>query len=221
MPVPMIDDIELGAVQVLRQETVQGYHHQTIAGLDGTLQQSLGRRSHRVLAAGVFLPESATDDLAALQKKASAGDEVIFVADISAALEIQKMVIESFAAEQIAGPDRQIAYALMLAESPELPPPAEVSAFGGLDDFGLGDMGFDTDALADMASQIADQAGELMDAVDAVSGAIDQLSALASLGDLGSVGNPAQPVSDALSGLAANAGSLTAIADAAAKLAGG
>ena len=66
-----------------------------------------------------------------------------FSADITTALEVQKMVIESFRAEQYVGPAGQIHYAIVLAESPPLPPPAQVSAFGGLDDFGLGDMGFD------------------------------------------------------------------------------
>jgi hypothetical protein len=108
----------------------------------------------------------------------------------------------------------------MLTESPALPPPAEVSAFGGLDDFGVGDMGFDPGALADMASGIMDQAGALMDAVDAVAGAIDQLSALAALGDLGSLGNPAQPVVDALAGLSDKAKALGNISTAAAALVG-
>lgn len=225
MPAPMIDDIELKAVQVLRQETAQGFHQHAVAGLPGTLQQSLGRRSHRVIAAGLLVSDSAFDDLKALQSKAAAGEQVTFVADITSALEMQKMVIESFAAEQVAGPDKQIAYALRLVESPELPPPAEVGGgfggLGGLEGFGLGDLGFDPGALADIANAVAEQAGAVLDAVDAVAGALDQLSALASLGDLGSIGNPAQPVVDALGGIADNSAGLAKITGAAAKLMGG
>ena len=228
MPAPMIDDIELTAVQVLRQETAQGFQQHAVAGLPGTLQQSLGRRSHCVVAAGLLVSDTAFDDLRALQGKAAGGEEVTFVADITSALEIQKMVIESFAAEQVAGPDKQIAYALRLVESPELPPPAEVGGgfggFGGLDGldgFGLGDLGFDPGALADIANAVAEQAGAVLDAVDAVAGALDQLSALASLGDLGSIGNPAQPVVDALGGIADNSAGLAKSTGAAAKLVGG
>ena len=140
MGAPMIDDLELKAVQQIRQETEQDFVRQRIAGLAGTLHHKLGRRSHRVSLCGMLLPETATDDLKKLQEKAASGDEVTFTADITTALEVQKMVIESFRAEQFVGPVGQIYYAIVLAESPQLPPPAEVSAFGGLGDFGLGDM---------------------------------------------------------------------------------
>src|SRR5262252_671407 len=124
---PMVDDVSLAAVQWVRQETQQGFATQQVAGLDGTLHQKLGRRSHRITLAGVLLSDSAKDDLAKLQDKASSGAEV------------------SFAAEQEPGAGGQFRYLLTLAESPPLPPPAEVSSFGGLD--GIGDLGFDAGAL--------------------------------------------------------------------------
>src|SRR5262245_4149486 len=151
----MIDDVELKAVQWIRQEADQGFVRHDVAGLAGTLHQRLGRRSHRVLLAGVLLPDTADDDLAKLQQKASSGDEVSFTADIATALEIDKMVIESFVAEQRVGPAGQIAYRIALAESPPLPPPAEVSSFGGLGDFGVGDLGFDPGALGDVLGDIS------------------------------------------------------------------
>ena len=110
MPVPMIDDIELKAVQVIRQETDQDFVRQKIAGLPGTLHQRLGRRSHRVLLSGALLPDTAAGDLEKLQGKAAAGDEVTFTADITTALTIDKMVIEAFRAEQQVGPAGQITY---------------------------------------------------------------------------------------------------------------
>ena len=201
MPTPMLDDLELKAVQLVRQEIEQGYRRRRIAGLDGTLHEHIGRRSHRVVLGGLLLADTAADDLAALQAKAASGAEVTFTADIATALDIQHMVIESFAAEQSVGVGGQTAYALLLAESPVLPPPAEVSAFGGLDEFGLGDMGFDPGALGDVLSGIADQAGSVMARADAALSVIDPLSDLAKLADLanlGSVGNPAQPVIEAL-----------------------
>lgn len=223
MPAPMLDDLELKAVQLIRQETEQDYRRRRIAGLDGTLHQHLGRRSHRVVVAGLLLADTAAGDLAALQKKAASGEEVTFTADIATALEIDRMVIESFAAEQAAGVNGQTAYAILLAENPELPPPATVEAFGGLDDFGLGDLGFDPGALGDALSDIADQAGEAMAMADAALGAIEKLEELAKLADLanlGSLGNPAQPVVDALGKIDALAPLVQSITDASTELRG-
>lgn len=218
MPAPMIDELELKAVQIVRTEVEQGYRRHRVAGLDGVVHQHLGRRSHRVLVAGLLLGDTAVDDLATLQAKAAAGDEVGFTADIATALEIDRMVIESFAAEQGVG-GGQTAYAMMLAESPPLPPPAEVSAFGGLGDFGVGDLGFDPGALGDVVGAIAEGADAVMGAVDAAISAVEQLEALANLADLGSLGNPVKPVTDALQPLGALGGVLQGITDAAARLA--
>ena len=196
MPAPMIDDIELKAVQYIRQETEPDFIPQRIAGLAGTLHQSLGRRSHRVVVQGLLLPDSSTDQLKKLQEKAKTGSEVTFTADITTALEIDKMVIESLRAEQRVGPAGQIEYLLVLAESPPLPPPAEVSTFGGLDGFGLGDLGFDPDALGDVLGDVADQAGSIAEAASAAMDAVQKLQSLANLGNLADVGNPLKPVTE-------------------------
>lgn len=196
MPVPMIDGIELKAVQHIQQETSSGFVEQRIVGLDGTLHQKLGRRSYRVELGGYLLPETATDDLAKLQDKASKGEEVTFTADITTALNIDRMVIEQFRAEQKIGLQGQVQYQMVLAESPPLPPPAQVSAFGGLDDFGLGDMGFDAGALGDVLSEIEDQAGAVVDAVDSALDVVNQLSTLANLGKIANIDNPLKPLTE-------------------------
>ena len=190
----MIDDIELKAVQHVCQDTAAVFAEKHIVGLDGTLHQKLGRRSHRVELRGLLLPDTATDDLKSLQEKSSKGDEVTFTADITTALSIDKMVIERFSAEQHVGPAGQIAYEIVLVESPPLPPPAQVSPFGGLGDFGLGDLGFDPGGLGGVLSDIADQAGTVMDAVDAAVDAAQALSSLAGLADLASISNPLTPL---------------------------
>ena len=109
-------------------------------------------------------------------------------------------------------------------------PPAEVAAFGGLDDFGIGDLGFDPGALGDVLSDIADQAGSVMAMADAAMGAIDglkdlakfaaSLADLANLANLGDIGNPAQPVVDALGTIDELAPLVQSITDASAALAG-
>jgi phage protein U len=221
VPVPMIDDLELTAVQRIRQQTRQDYAKHRIPGLEGELHQRLGRRSHRVLLSGVLLPASAEDDLKTLQEKAAGGEEITFTADITTALEIDRMVIESFQAEQTVGPAGQVAYSIVLSESPPLPPPAEVSAFGGLDGFGMGDLGFDAGALGDVMSAIEEQAGALGELADAAMAAVDQLQALASLADFGDLGNPVKPLADQVGSIGALAGQLAGLKDVAAKLAGG
>lgn len=200
----MIDDLALAAVQVARQETHQGFATHRIAGLDGTLHQRVGRASHRVVLRGVLVPPASTDDLAALQEKAAAGAEVTFTADITTALSVAKMVIESFAAEALPGPPGQYRYEVVLAESPPLPPPAELSSFGGLDDLGLGDVGFDD--ISGVLDDIAEQASAVTEAADAALQAVEAAQALASLAgglDLDSLTNPLKPLTDRVASLAA------------------
>jgi hypothetical protein len=209
MATPMIDDVELAATQCVRQEIDQAFVRHQVAGLDGTVHQKLGRRSHRVLLSGLLLTATAADDLKTLQEKAASGAEVTFTADIVTALEVEHMVIESLAVEQQVGIEGQYAYSVALAESPPLPPPAELAPFGGLDDFGLGDLGFDPGALGDLVGDIADQAGAVMDAVDGALDAVQALGALASLGDLGDLSNPLAGLTqaaDALGGVGQRVG---------------
>ncbi len=221
MPTPMIDDIELAAVQRIRQETRQDYVKHRIAGLEGELHQRLGRRSHRVLLTGLLLPAAAQDDLKKLQEKASAGDEVTFTADITTALEIDRMVIEAFQAEQEVGPAGQIAYSMILSESPPLPEPATVSAFGGLDDFGLGDLGFDPGALGDVLSDIEGMAGDLGELADAALAAVDQLQALANLANLADFANPIKPLADQVGSASEFGGQIESLRGSAEDIAGG
>jgi hypothetical protein len=192
MSTPLLGDTSLEYVQRIEHSHDSGFASTRIAGLAGELQQHTGRLSHRVRIQGVLFGETAATTLATMQLAAADSAELTFSADITSALDLQKVVITSLRAVETAGQPGQWAYELMLAESPPLPPPAEISGFGGLDDFGLGDLGFDTDILGDLE----DLAGEVAGAVDAALDAIDQLSALANLDDL-QLGNVLEPISRA------------------------
>ncbi len=221
MAIPMIDDLELKAVQRIRQQTRQDYSKQRIPGLEGEFHQRLGRRSHQVFLTGFLLPASAQKDLKTLQEKASSGQEVTFTADIATALSVDKMVIEAFQAEQDVGPAGQIGYSMILSESPPLPPPAQVSAFGGLDGFGLGDLGFDPDALGGVLSDIQDAASDLTDLADAALDAVAQLEALSNLANLADFANPIKPLADEIGTASDLAGEVTGLQGQAQDLAGG
>jgi hypothetical protein len=184
----MVDDLSLDAVSWAHHASAQRLASVPVLGLDGDVQQRLGRASHEIELAGVISGDSAKDDLEKLQKKCAAGDEVPFTADITTALEIKKVVIVRAEFEEAAGVPGIYHYRLLLRESPPLPPPAELAPFGGLGGF---DLGFDTDVLGDIAG-LADQ---VQGAVEAVSGALSDLQKLASLGDLG-LGNPLSPIQD-------------------------
>jgi hypothetical protein len=140
--------------------------------------------------------DSAADDLASLQGAAQAGGELSFAADITTALDLQKVVITSFRAAEEAGRPNQFTYEVWLAESPPLPPPAELDPFGGLGDFGLGDLGFDTPGLLD---DLAGVAGDIAGAVNQALDVIDQLGALADLGGLNLDGGFMAPIGGAVS----------------------
>jgi hypothetical protein len=202
-PIPLLGDISLQFVQRLEHMLDGGFVSTPIANLAGELQQRSGRPSHRVVIAGILFGDEAATQLGTLQSAASSGEELTFASDITTALDLQKVVITGFHATAVAGKPQQYQYQLSLAESPPLPPPAQVSGFGGLDDFGLGDLGIDPGVLDD----IQNLANEVAGAVDAALEVVEQLSALSSLAELGSLDgflDPLQQTVDSVGTIAAD-----------------
>jgi hypothetical protein len=177
-PVPLLGDISLTSVQRVEHALDGGFAPTRIASLPGELQQRSGRPSHRVLLSGLLFGDAAAGDLATLQDAAAAGEELTFAADITTALELQRVVVTHLRAVEDSGIPGLFAYEIGLAESPPLPPPAELEPFGGLGDFGLGDLGFDAPGLLD---DLQDLAGEVAAAVDQALEVVGQLGALAGL----------------------------------------
>jgi hypothetical protein len=213
---PIVGDITLAAVQRIDHHLDGGFVASSVPGLDGDPVQRSGRGSHSMRVQGILRGETAADDLAALQVAAAAGEEVPFAADITTALELQRVVVAELRTQQVAGFEQMFSYELHLVESPPLPPPAEVSGFGGLDDFGVGDLGFDTDIMDDLGA-LAD---EVSAAVDAVMEAADQLSALAALGSI-DVGGPLAPLADSVAGVGGVASTIGDLASSIGGLLGG
>lgn len=188
-PIPLLGSISLELVQRIEHALDGGFAGTPIAGLDGDLQQRTSRRSHRILITGVLAGDTAADDLKKLQDAAAAGDELDFSSDITSALDLKKVVIAEIRSAEAAGEPNRFGYSLVLVESPPLPPPAQLSGFGGLDDFGLGDLGIDPGMLGDLA----DMAGDIAGAVNQAMNALDTLSALASGAAL-NIGGLLQPI---------------------------
>jgi hypothetical protein len=209
----MIDDIALDYVTHARQRTAQRSLSLPIPGLAGDVQQVVGRASYEIEISGLIVGDGAADGLRALQSKAGGGEEVTFSADITSALELDKVVIVAAEFEAHAGIPGYYDYRLLLRESPPLPPPAELSPFGGLDGV---DLGFDTDILGD----IADVAGDLQTAIEQVAGALDTLEALAGLADLG-LDNPLTPMTEAADRLGSSSEGSTGAAESLSDLLGG
>jgi len=194
----MIDDLALDYVTSARQRTLQRTLSMPVPGLDGDVQQGLGRASHEIEIAGVLVGEEVSDRLSELQEKAASGEEVPFTADIVNALEMETVIVIAAQFQEYAGRPGYYDYRLLLRESPPLPEPAELSTFGGLDGV---DLGFDTDILGD----INDMAGDLQGALEAVTDVLGDLEALAGLADL-ALGNPLTPVQEEAEGLGTSGG---------------
>jgi len=214
-PIPLLGDISLEYVQQIEHSLDAGFVSTRIPGLEGELQQRYGRPSHHVRIAGLLVGDSARDNLGTLQKAAQTGEELTFAADITSALDLQKVVIRSFNAREAAGNPARIEYHIELTESPALPPPAEIGGFGGLGGFGLGDMGFDPGILDDVASLADDVAS----AVDQATEALGALGALANLALSG--GLDFQGIFDPLSGTAESVKSIAGNFDKATRELGG
>jgi len=210
-PIPMVDDLALDAVAWISNRTAPRTASVPVAGLEGDAQQGLGRSSHEVRLGGVLVGEGVADGLAELQEKCASGSEVVFHADITTALDVERMIVVESEFVEVAGRPGRYEYFLHLRESPPLPPPAELSPLGGLGDLGLGDLGFD--GLGDVLGDIADLAEHAQATLDAVNDAIGQLEALASLADL-SFGSPVEPIlaeGEKLSGVAGAADAVVSL----------
>lgn len=136
-----------------------------VAGLSGDLHQDLGRGALAVEIVGSLSGDEARDDfLKQVREKFLAGEPVDFVADIVKESELERVIIEELAVEEVAGVPDAFRYRIVLREYTEPPPPP---AGGGVAaDLGA-DLGADLDALAASGLDLLD--------LPAIAGAVPSL----------------------------------------------
>jgi hypothetical protein len=130
---PMIDDIELPLIQEIGTHDRRVLVEHKPPGMDGSLLQNLGRRPARLVLWGISAREDthgseAREAVQKLDEKFREGKPVSFVADITTDSAIEKMVIDDFQIQELAGKPNRFAYTLALREFIEPAEPENLAA---------------------------------------------------------------------------------------------
>lgn len=125
---PMLGDLELPLVQLLRTEEDQVWVEHGVPALEGSLLQRLGRAPTRVLIHGVMAGDKSLQDLDALRKLYQDAKPLTFAADIMTATKVSQMVIADLTVRERAGKPQCFNYFVNLVEfiltpDPKPPPP--------------------------------------------------------------------------------------------------
>lgn len=184
---PMLGDWEIPRIAFMRSEEARKLAEFPIPGRAGNAYQDLNLQAATIEIAGsLYQEEERTGFVEEVRARFQSGEPLTFVSDIVQATDIQFVLIESLVLEEHGTRPGEIAYRMVLRESPPPPPP------GGLLD------GIDTGLLDDAAGFI-DSVTDALDALDAL-GDIPDFSdpsallggttdeALAAVAQLGSVG---------------------------------
>lgn len=184
---PMLGDWEVPRIARIATRQARKLAAFAVPGRQGSVYQDLGADAAVIEIAGsVFTEEERTAFLESVQEHFDAGEPMTFVADITAATDIQYVLIDSLAVEERGTRPGEIAYRLSLRESPPPPPPPD--PLGGIDS-----------GLLDAAAGLVDDVGAALDAIDALGdipdftdpsallgGATDEaLSAIDRIGEIG------------------------------------
>ncbi len=169
---PMLGDWEIPRISMMRTQERRKLHEHRVPGRSGSLFQDLGADPAEIRIAGsVFETEERNGFLEAARQRFADAEPMTFVADIIEATEIQFVLIESLVVEEHAARPGELAYHMVLRESPPPPPPDD--PFGALD------------------SDLLDQAAGFVD------GVTDALDAVAALGDIPDFSDPSSLVGGA------------------------
>lgn len=155
-----------------------------VPGLSGDLHQDLGRGALAVEIVGSLNGDESRDQfLAEIRERFLAGEPVDFVADIVGESELEQVLIETLATEEVASSPDRFRYRIVLREYTEPPEPPSP----GLD-LGL-ELDLDLEALLGLDL-------------------LDLPSMLTDLPEIGNVLEPIQPAAEALESALSNAGTL-------------
>lgn len=124
-----------------------------VAGLSGDLHQDLGRGALVVEIAGSLSGDEARDGfLKDVREKFLAGEPVDFVADIVKESELERVLIDELAVEEVAGEADAFRYRIVLREYTEPPEPGAAADLAG----DLSGLDADLDALAGVGLDLLD-----------------------------------------------------------------
>ncbi|MEJ2386398.1 MAG: hypothetical protein P8Y27_03505 [Chromatiaceae bacterium] len=188
---PMLGDWEIPRISLMRTQERRKLQEHQIPGRLGNLFQDLGAEAAEIQIAGsVFQEEERSGFLEAARQRFGDAQPMTFVADIIEATEIQFVLIESLVVEQHATRPGELAYRMVLRESPPPPPPED--PFGALDSDLLDQAAGFVDGVTDALDAVA-ALGDIPDFTDPsslVGGATDEAGAL--IDGLGSIGPAVQ-----------------------------
>jgi len=114
--IPMLDEIELKAIQEISTTEDHAFVEHKIPGMDGSVFQNLGRKPTKVALSGILYGEKAKEDLEKLRTKFKTGEPVSFVADITTGIDISQVLIEDLKVNEVAGKPDHFMYSISLAE---------------------------------------------------------------------------------------------------------
>jgi len=190
---PMIDQWEPPRIERIAALESRRLAVLRVPGLSGDLHQDLGRDAMAVEIAGSLTTDEMRDDfLKSVREKFLAGSPVDFVADIVKESELERVLIEELAVEEVADDPDAFRYRIVLREYTEPPePPSPAADFGvdldaaldldaslGLDLLDLPAIAVDIPKIGDLLSPLKPAAENLKTAVQGAATIVDPLKQL-------------------------------------------
>jgi hypothetical protein len=194
---PILDNWEIPNIARMDALEHRSLVELRVPGRVGSLFQDLNTAPTRVAISGsLFGDDARADFVDQLRGKFRAGDPVTFVADIVTATEVQYVLIETLHFEESGNAPDEVAYRVVLTESPAPSAPGG-GALGATGDFDAG-------ALAGIDSGLLDDATSFVETAEGALGAIEALEAMPNLQD------PTEQLTPAVAGVEQAVSGLTA-----------
>jgi len=182
---PMIGQYEVPGIQRIGATEDRRLVEIPVPGLQGSLTQDLGSGSVSIHIEGTLAGDDAREGfLDKVREMFKAGQPVDFVADITSATSVDKIIVADLRVQEVAGSTDSFRYAIVLTQFVEPPPSAA----------GFGD-------LSDVNAAVAAEAGQQFK--------VAQVPDL--LGSLSNFGDPTPPLKGAVDGVKTAVNSLSSV----------